>query len=98
MGYRSKLLVAHTAIKLPKEFAEQHKKGYYISQLANGSHVMNISSKHETKGHWSILLDLEEIMKKETSEVYAVVLWEDGKVDRHNLKTGEHEVFLPKDD
>jgi len=98
MGYRGKLMVEHTGIKLPKEIAEKYKEDYYIAQLDNGDYVVNISSKFETKGHWDILLDLEELLKDNSFGVYGVVLWEDGRIDRHNFSNGEQETFEPKDD
>ena len=98
MGYRGKLMVEHTGIKLPKEIAEKHKDAYHIAQLDNGDYVVNISSKYETKGHWDILLDLKKILKDNSYGVYGVVLWEDGRIDRYNLSTGEQETFEPKDD
>ena len=92
MGYRGKLMVEHTGIKLPKEIAEKYKEDYYIAQLDNGDYVVNISSKFETKGHWDILLDLEELLKDNSFGVYGVVLWEDGRIDRHNFPVQlEHE-------
>ena len=98
MGYRGKLMVGHTGIKLPKEIAEKYKDDYYIAQLDNGDYVVNISSKRETKGHWDILLDLQELLKNNSFDVYGVVLWDDGKIDRHNLSTGEQETFNLKED
>ena len=98
MGYRGKLMVEHTRIKLPKEIAEKYKDDYHIEQLENGDYVVNISSKFETKGHWDILLDLEELLKDNNFGIYGVVLWEDVKIDRHNFSTGEQEKFKPKDD
>ena len=98
MGYRGKLMVEHTGIKLPKEIAEKYKDEYYIEQFDNGDYVVNISSKFETTEHWDILIDLKELLKNNSFSVYAVVLWEDGRIDRHNLSTGKQEIFQPKDD
>ena len=90
-------MVEHTAIYLSKEFAEKHKEYYYISQLDNGKYVMNIASKHERKEHVDILEDLEDILKEEPYDVYGVVLWEDGRVDRIDLKTGREETMPAND-
>lgn len=103
MGYRGKLMVEHTGIELPQNFVEKYNKEYYIGKGLEGSekentYYVNIASKYETKGHWDILQDLEDLLKGESYDVYAVVLWEDGRIDRHNLSTGEQETFLPKDD
>jgi len=98
MGYRGKLMVEHTRIKLPKEIAEKYKDDYHIAQLENGDYVVDISSKFETEGHWDILLDLKELLKDNNFGIYGVVLWEDGRIDRHNFSTGEQETFKPKDD
>jgi len=96
-------MVEHTGIELPKEFVEKHKESYYIGNVIKGTdkestYYVNISSKYETKGHWDILQDLEDLLKGESFCVYAVVLWEDGRIDRHNLTNGEHDTFEPKDD
>lgn len=103
MGYRGKLMVYHTGIELPQSFVEKYNESYYIGKGLKGTdkestYYINISSKYETKGHWDILQDLEDLLKGESHGVYAVVLWEDGRIDRHNLSTGEQETFLPKDD
>ncbi len=103
MGYRGKLMVEHTGIELPIDFVEKHKEAYYIGNGLEGSgkentFYVNISSKYETKGHLEILQDLKELLKDNSYGVYGVVLWEDGRIDRHNFSTGEQETFLPKDD
>jgi len=81
MGYRGKLIVQQMDIELPKSFVKKYKKEYNISKG-------NISSKVETKSHFEIILDLEDILDKKGS-VYAAILWEDGVINRHNLSTGE---------
>ena len=98
MGYRGKLMVEHTAIKLPQDFVEKYNENYYIGKGLEGTdkedtYYINISSKRESKSHGEILFDLEELLKDTTYDVYAVVLWEDGRIDRHNLSTGEQETF-----
>ena len=103
MGYRSKLMVEHTGIELPKSFVEKYKEEYYIGNGLEGSEnektfYINISSKYETNSHLDILIDLEELLKISVFNVYAVVLWEDGRIDRHNLSIGEQETFGSKED
>jgi hypothetical protein len=98
MGYRGKLMVENTGITLPKEIAEKYKEDYHIVQLENGDYVVNISSKFESKSHWDILTDLELLLKDNSFSVYAVILWEDGRVDRHNLCTGSEETFKSNED
>ena len=91
-------MVEDTRIKIPKHIAEKYKDDYYIAQLDNGEYIINISSKIETKGHQDILIDLEELLKDYRFGIYAVVLWDNGRIDRHNLSTGERETFQPKYD
>lgn len=103
MGYRGKLMVEHTGIELPMAFVEKHKESYYIGSGLEGSDkentfYVNISSKNETKGHYEILSDLEDLLKGNSFNVYAVILWEDGKVERYNLSNGTQEVFYSNED
>lgn len=102
MGYRGKLMVEHTGVELPMDFVEKYKESYYIGRGLEGSDkentfYVNISSKNETKGHYDILSDLEDLLKGVKFNVYAVVLWEDGRIDRHNLVTGKQETFYSDD-
>ena len=96
-------MVEHTSIELPIDFVEKHKEVYYIGNGLKGSDkentfYLNISSKYEIKGHWEILSDLENLLKGNSFNVYAVILWEDGKVERYNLSNGTQEVFFPNED
>ena len=96
-------MVEHTGIELPIDFVEKHKEVYYIGNGLKGSDkentfYLNISSKYEIKGHWEILSDLENLLKGNSFNVYAVILWEDGKVERYNLSNGTQEVFFPNED
>jgi hypothetical protein len=90
MGYRGKLLVEHMGIELPNYFVEKYKEDYYLGEY-NGKYFLNISSKFETKSHSDIIFDLEEILKGSACNVWAVTLWEDGVIYRHNLSTGNSE-------
>lgn len=90
MGIRGKLLVEHTGIELPNEFVEKYKEEYYLGEY-EGRYFLNIASKSETKGHSDILMDLEELLKNSRGNVWAVVLWGDGVINRYNLVTGEEE-------
>ena len=96
MGNRSKLLVQHTGIKLPKDFVDKHKKDYYIPRLDNGDYVLNISSKKETKSHFDILMDIEDLVENEKFNIYGVVLWDDGRIDKYNFSTGEEDFNITK--
>jgi hypothetical protein len=90
MGRRGKLLVEHTDIELPGEFVEKYKEDYYLGE-SDGKYFLNISSKHETKNHSDIISDLEDLLKGSSYDIWAVVLWEDGVIHRHNLSTGNSE-------
>jgi len=98
MKHRGKLLVQHTAIELPNEFVEKYKEDYYIGKGVQGTdlentYFVNISSKRESKNHSEILLDLMDLLQNETYNIYAVILWDDGSIDRINLVKAEEETF-----
>jgi hypothetical protein len=90
MGYRGKLLVEHTGIELPNYFVDKYKEDYHLGEY-NGKYFLNISSKREKKSHFDIISDLEDMLKGIKSNVWAVILWEDGVIYRHNLSTGNSE-------
>lgn len=93
MGYRGKLMVAHTGIELPEYLVKKYEEDYYIGKTNDGKAYVNISSKQETNSHYDILSDLESLLKGINFNVYAVILWEDGVIDRYNLCTGKQETF-----
>ena len=97
MGYRGKLMVEHTGIEFPNELVEKYEEDYYIGKNEDGKAYVNISSKNETKGHYDILSDLESLLKGSNYNVYAVILWEDGRIDKYNLCTGKQKTFNPDD-
>jgi len=82
-------MVGHTGIPLPIEIAKKYKDDYHIGKSDNGDYVVNISSKFEKKSHWDILQDLEELLIDVSFDVYAVVLWEDGRIDSYNFYRGQ---------
>lgn len=94
MGYRGKLITEHTAIEFPSDIAKKHKDRYHIMQLPDNRYMINIASIREEKEHFNILHDLQYVLKNEPIDVYGAILWEDGKIDRINLKTGECETVL----
>ena len=95
MGYRGKLMVEHTGIEFPEHLVKKYEEDYYIGKNEEGKSYVNISSKNETKGHYDILSDLESLLKGNNYNVYAVILWEDGRIDKYNLCTGKQETFNP---
>jgi hypothetical protein len=97
MGYRGKLMVEHTGIELPNELVKKYEEDYYIAKGENGKAYVNISSKNETKGHYEILSDLQDLLKGNSFYVYAVILWEDGRIDKYNLSSGEQKTFRADD-
>ena len=84
-------MTEHTSIELPVEFVEKYKDGYHILKSENGKYHLNVSSKFETKDHFDIISDLEDLVKGCIYSVWAVILWEDGVINRYNLSTGESE-------
>jgi hypothetical protein len=91
MGYRGKFMTEHTGIELPVEFVEKYKEEYHILKCENGKYYLNVCSEFETKGHFNIISDLEDLVKDSNYNVWAVILWEDGVINRYNLSTGENE-------
>lgn len=92
MGYRGKFVTDHTGIKLPDSFVEKHSTDYHIE---NG--YLNIHSKFEKKSHFEIIGDLREFMKGKEFNLWAVIIWEDGRLTRFNLKSGDEEDFPSND-
>lgn len=76
MGYRCNLLTEEIYQDLPDSFKDKWKDEYNIESC--------ISSMSERKGHYSILEDLQKILKKNSwrDEVLlvGVLLWEDGYI------------------
>jgi len=87
MGYKSKFLTGHYLIELTKEFIEKYENEYHIDGF-------NISSKYETKGHYDIIDDLMDIAENESYPVWAVILHEDGIVDRINLSQNTNKRII----
>ena len=89
MRYRGKFMTEHTGIIFPKEVAERYIDDYYIFQDSDNNYYINISSKTEMKDHTDILNDIMRVLKHETVDYYAIILWEEGAIDRFNLITGD---------
>ena len=97
MGYRGKFITEHTSIELPKSFVDKYKDKYYIGD-GLGTDYLNVSSKRELKCHQDIIFDLEDIVQEGGySNVWALILWEDGRVDRMDLSTGYEDRLESKD-
>lgn len=89
MGYRGKFMTEHTGEIFPEHIAERYIDDYNIPQNEKGKYLINISSKEERKDHSDIINDLLDLLKNKNVEYHAIILWEDGRVDRINLVTGE---------
>ena len=98
MGYRGKLTTNDSGIELPLVFVEKHKELYFIEKNKNGKYYLNISSKIETKNHYDIIEDLHAILKDNGYGVYAIILWEDGRIYRYNLVNLKQDSFEPSED
>jgi len=86
MGYRGTFMTNDIAgIHLPQSFVEKYKDAYNIFQFPDGAYGLNITSKFERGSHDAIIADLHELVKGESFEIYACILWEDGKIDRIEL-------------
>ena len=97
MGYRGKLIVLDTCIEFPEYLAKKYEGDYYIGKSESCGNYINISSKNEEKEHFDILLDLHNLLKESIQVVYAVILWDDGRVYRYNLNNFIIEVFPHND-
>ena len=84
-------MTEHSGIELSLEFVEKYKEEYHILQCENGKFYLNICSEFETKGHSEIIYDLHELVKDTNYNLWAIELYEDGVIYRHNLTTLDSE-------